>query len=377
MLEIRCSGTPSEVKQYIGGSSAVESPADAICLKIGRHHGSAARNKVLGSIAFYKNLFQTTCELDWPSVRNEASYYTETLERICPEYLDEMRGVAEGAGVDLLDILALNARTEIVFGLFVEKPQLPTKVDGCTSVALKTASGSSLLAQNWDWMAEQAPNLLVCYVSRPGTNIPDFTMVTEGGVIGKIGLNDRGVGVCLNAIRARGVDKSRLPVHLGLRRALESKSRVEAISRLKEAGIAGSAHILVADTDGATGLECTSKGVEDLEMDDKGQVVHSNHLLLEHLDVDEPPWLRDSPVRVVRMNQLLDETRSSGEDITAKKLYEMFKDQEGYPCSINRAQIGESSNMTVFNIVMELSKKRADVKFGRPTEDGESIQLVL
>lgn len=331
----------------------------------------------MGSIAFYRDLFQTTCELDWPSVRSEASLYIETLERTCPQYLDEMRGVAEGAGVDLLDILALNVRTEIVFGLFVDKPPPPTALDGCTSVAIGAGSGSSLLAQNWDWMAEQVPNLLVCYVSQPGVDVPDFAMVTEGGVIGKIGFNDRGVGVCLNAIRARGVDKSRFPVHLGLRRALESTSRAEAVARLNASGIAGSAHILVADADGATGLECTSKGIKEMEMDGKGRVVHSNHLLLEHPDVDEPPWLRDSPVRVDRMHQLLDQALSSGEDLNAQGLFETFKDQDGYPCSINRAQIGESSNTTVFNIVMELSKKRADVKFGRPTEDGESVQLAL
>ncbi|KAL2105445.1 hypothetical protein VUR80DRAFT_8370 [Thermomyces stellatus] len=330
MLEIHCSGTPFE---------------------IGRHHGSAAREKVLGSIAFYKGLFQSTCAMDWPSVRIEASKYTDTFRRIAPRYLDEMRGVADGAGVDLLDIVALNVRTEIVFGLFADKPQLPTKTDGCTSVALKTPAGSSLLGQNWDWMVEQAPNLLVCYVSQPQTDIPGFAMVTEGGVIGKIGFNDRGVGVCLNAIRARGVDKTRLPVHLGLRAALESRSRAEAVGRLKASGIAGSAHILVADTESATGLEFTN--------------------------VDEPPWLRDSPVRLTRMHQLLDCAAPPGQEITTQKLVEAFKDQEGYPCSINRMQTGESENQTVFNIVMELSKRRAEVRFGRPTDNGELLQLSL
>ena len=201
--------------------------------------------------------------------------------------------------------------------------------------------------------------------------------ITEGGVIGKIGFNERGVGVCLNAIRARGLDKSKLPVHLALRAALESESRSKAISKLKTSGIAGSAHILVADPDGATGLECTSKGIKELDMDTNGRVVHSNHLLLTHEGVDEPPWLRDSPVRITRMHQLLDVAAPSGSDITAQRLFETFKDQEGSPCAINRTQAGESNVQTLFNIVMELSKKRAAVKFGRPTDEGESVQLVL
>lgn len=287
-----------------------------------------------------------------------------------------MRGIAQGAGVDPLDILALNVRTEIVFGLFTQDPKAPIKTDGCTSVALRTAEGTPLLAQNWDWQTEQAPNLLTCHISQ-GAGVPDLVFVTEGGVIGKIGFNDRGVGVCMNAIRARGVDESKLPVHLGLRAALECKSRAEAVETLMERGIAGSAHILVADGEGATGLECTAKGIKELEMDGKGRVVHSNHLLLDHLGVEEPAWLEDSPARVDRMHELLDKKTASGGGIGVPELLDIFRDEGGYPCSINRAQTGASEIETVFNIVMELGERRAVVKCGRPTDDGEVIHLSL
>lgn len=36
-----------------------------------------------------------------------------------PHYIDEMRGVAEGAGVDFASVLALNVRTEIAFGMVI------------------------------------------------------------------------------------------------------------------------------------------------------------------------------------------------------------------------------------------------------------------
>lgn len=49
-------------------------------------------------------------------------------------------GLAEGAGKELADILALNVRTEINFGLFS---------DGCTALSW-AAQDSSFLAQNWD-----------------------------------------------------------------------------------------------------------------------------------------------------------------------------------------------------------------------------------
>jgi isopenicillin-N N-acyltransferase-like protein len=76
-------------------------------------------------------------------VCDEASKYISTLETLCPKYLDELRGVAEGANVDLLGIFALNFRTEITFGLFT----LRVKIDGCTSLAVKLANGLRFMAR--------------------------------------------------------------------------------------------------------------------------------------------------------------------------------------------------------------------------------------
>lgn len=288
-----------------------------------------------------------------------------------------MKGVAEGAGVELLDILALNVRTEIIFGLFTDQPALPVKVDGCTSLAYHTAAGTGYLAQNWDWQVDQGPNLLVLYISQPEIDVPRFSMVTEAGVLGKIGFNEAGVGVCLNSIRVRGVERAKLPTHLALRTILELKSRDEAIEKLERLGVAGSAHILVADPTGATGLECTAKGIKHLEADKDGVIVHTNHLLLHHENVVEPPWLQDSPIRCQRMRHLLGETLSANQPIDAKSLFELFKDEDGHPGASNRSQNDGSEFGTLFNIIMDLPERKAFVVFGRPTDAGERHDIVL
>lgn len=327
-------------------------------------------------MAFYEDLFKQSCNLDWPGVCKEASRYTPALETLCPRYLDEMRGVADGAGVTLVDIIALNVRTEITFGLFTDQPSTPVKMDGCTALSCKDDAGTSFLAQNWDWMREQRPNLVVCHISQPGTCMPDLSMVTEAGVIGKIGLNSKGVGVCLNAIRARGVDPSKLPVHLALRTVLESPSREAAVGSLREMGVAGSAHLLVADETGSVGLEFTINGLQELPMDDQSRVIHSNHLLLDHPGVDEPPWLPDSPFRALRLRKLAEEQFSAA-PVTVAGIFELFKDEDGYPGAINRCQVGESYFETLFNIVMDLSAKSAMVSFGRATEYSERVQFAF
>ncbi|KAF7544107.1 hypothetical protein G7Z17_g10212 [Cylindrodendrum hubeiense] len=353
MLEIQCTGTPYE---------------------IGHQHGTGAKDKVVGSLAFYRDLFRTTCDMDWTEVSQQALKYVQPLEEICPLFVEEIRGVADGAGVQFLDIVALNVRTEIMFGLFTNDPGISIKSDGCTSLACKDAVGNMVLAQNWDWQVEQAPNLFICRISQPGTDLPDIAMVTEGGVIGKIGFNSSGVGVCLNAIRARGLDSSKLPIHLALRTALESKSRSIAIERITAVGTAGSGHILISDPSGATGLECTSIGIKEIQMDVDGSIVHANHLLLNHPDVDEPSWLSDSPARVIRLSKLLKEKFSSS-PIATSSLFELFKDEEGFPEAVNRCQIGECETETLFTIIMDLALKKAIVTVGRPTEYTKRLEL--
>lgn len=51
-----------------------------------------------------------------------------------------MQGIADGAEKELLDIVAINVRTEINFGLFS---------DGCTALAWHTEK-RAWLGQNWD-----------------------------------------------------------------------------------------------------------------------------------------------------------------------------------------------------------------------------------
>jgi isopenicillin-N N-acyltransferase like protein len=179
--------------------------------------------------------------------------------------------------------------------------------------------------------------------------------------------------VCLNAIRAVGLSYTRMPVHLGLRFVLECKSTKEAIEKLEGFGMASSAHFLIADGSGdAVGLEFTSSTFAKVLVDDGGRIAHSNHLLADHIGVVEPDWLEDSPIRV---NQMLNLTEKVSSDVGWKEFSELFDDENGFPSSICRAQVGESNIATLFNIVMDLKAKKAVVRMGRPTEVEETIEI--
>jgi isopenicillin-N N-acyltransferase-like protein len=123
MLEVLCTGSPYQ---------------------IGLQHGEAAKQHISRAIKFYQKIFQTKCRMDWEEVKVFGLKYQPYLQTYWPQYIDEMRGVAEGAGVAFEDILALNVRTEIAFGAFN---------DGCTALSWR-GTDTSILAQNWDWNTE-------------------------------------------------------------------------------------------------------------------------------------------------------------------------------------------------------------------------------
>jgi isopenicillin-N N-acyltransferase-like protein len=85
-------------------------------------------------------MFERTSNKSWPQVRDTAFQFAAQIEQKWPSFSDEMKDLATGAGVEYLDIVALNVRTEIAFGQFS---------DGCTSMAWQTEK-RSFLGQNWD-----------------------------------------------------------------------------------------------------------------------------------------------------------------------------------------------------------------------------------
>lgn len=291
----------------------------------------------------------------------ETSFCSCKLSRgkaIFQQLSDAWIGIALGAEVSFESILAMNIRTEIAYGLFN---------DGCTAIS-STSGIRTILAQNWDWQSEQAENLIRLKV-RPESG-PDIDMITEAGIIGKIGMNSFGVGVCLNAIGAKGVDYAKLPVHLALRACLDSKSKEEAVDKLVRAGVASSCHILLADPTGAVGLECSYLDIVQLPMSDHGIVTHTNHFVEQHPGVEERIGLPDSPVRLARINHLLSAHNGA---LDAKTVEKMLKDEDVYPVGICRDETADSTVATLFSIVMELHKKSALLTMGRPVEGGRQF----
>jgi isopenicillin-N N-acyltransferase-like protein len=224
----------------------------------------------------------------------------------------------------------------------------------------------------YQWMPAQKQNLIITKITQ--ANKPTILQVTEAGIIGKIGFNSLGVGTLLNAIRVQGVDSTRLPVHFGLRMALESSSVEDAVQKLESYGMASSAHILLADTNTSLGLEFTKSTFAHCKPDGAKRIVHANHLLLEHPGAIDSVWLKDSLTRVDTMSE---NAGNLGSEASWEDVGGLFEDEQHLPASICRLFTKETGSETLFNIVMDLNARKAVVRLGRPTQVEETIELRL
>src|SRR6185295_4403687 len=227
----------------------------------------------------YARLF-AYCGIAWKDAQARAVPYRDEIAKVAPGLADEIRGIAEGAAVAETEILALNARTEILPPTYPSppSPDLPALLarnskEGvglqydwgeCTALAVlpeASRDGNTWLAQNWDWIGEQRESLIVLRVTDEAGR--QVVTLTEAGMLAKIGLNDRGVGVCLNILRS--VDdgkKPGLPVHVLLRHLLDCGSVDAATAAAQAITHGASSNILTADAGGrAASLELSPRGV--------------------------------------------------------------------------------------------------------------------
>lgn len=242
----------------------------------GRMHGERARGRVERSLANYARLFSFH-GMAWEDAQRRSAGYRDLIGGFDAVLLEEMEGIARGAGRPFSEILALNARTEIMPAAFLTG----TDSGECTAIAVSpgaSATGETLLAQNWDWVGSQRESMILLR-TRDGTD-PGCLTLTEAGMLAKIGLNSSGVGVCLNILRSVfDGNGAGVPVHVLLRALLKRSSVSDAIAFAAKLSFGGSSNILMADRGGeVASLEFSPQGLRVVR-EDGGTLCHTNHFV--------------------------------------------------------------------------------------------------
>lgn len=341
----------------------------------GRQYGEQAAPRVHRSIEAYAGVFAHYAQWDWSRVTTEARRFVPAVEDFGPAYLEEIRGVADGAGVDFLDVMAINVRTEVMYAAKARNAaaMLPRTLE-CTSFAAVPDDGRAVLVgQNWDWKthAFQTAVILEC---EPDDG-PRFVTAVEAGLLAKTGLNEHGVGIATNALASdRDLGEPGVPYHVLLRALLAAETPTAALASLQRSFRSSSAHYLVAHRDHlALSVEAVPGTFVDLHLaqpDDRGILLHGNHFTHPQMaDVDVSLWLMpDSVFRLQRARRWVD-----AHDPYDPRTYEaLFADHAGHPlgvcCHPDESAVAAEQDSTVLSVVMDLDALTLRIADGRPCE---------
>jgi isopenicillin-N N-acyltransferase-like protein len=330
-------------------------------------HGSQARDRVGLCVETYLRAFHLQASLDRAQVRAAARRFLPAIEQFDPALLAELQGLADGANQTLEDVIAVNARNEL---LFTVQPE-------CTAVAVlptATHSGHTLLAQNLDWKTSATATAVVLEIVQEDEGRPNIVTVTEAGTLARAGLNAAGLGLCVNFLYSSGSDARRLgwagvPTQLLRRSILNAWTFGDAVGPLYQIGRCIASNYLIAHADGeALDIEAAPEGLEHLEPSD-GLLVHSNHFLSawgRRIDAGIAV-LPDTLWRASRVRHLL-APRSGALDVA--DLMAALRDHGNYPDSICRH--GDERDPvpgrmeTSVSLVMDLTARRLWLTHGPP-----------
>ncbi|MGH6939349.1 C45 family autoproteolytic acyltransferase/hydolase [Hypericibacter sp.] len=256
---------------YVFRSTAVEPRAR------GMEFGAKHARQIQATIAAYCKLFARATDraVELEPFGREALAATKAF---APKLLEEMEGMAAGAGIDPALIGAINARTEILAALGAKNR------GECSAVVRVDRGGEGPAAvQTWDWYAELADQWLVWEIPQADGSLT--TTVTEFGVVGKIGVNSRGLGVLFTILHhERDGERIGVPVHVASRAVLDSAANINrALQLLARADVSASSSVTVISTEDdlgvAASVELYPGGPDFVFPAPDGLLVRTNHFL--------------------------------------------------------------------------------------------------
>ncbi len=281
-----------------------------------------------------------------------AAPWLAQLRAEVPDVLEELRGVAAGARVDLPDLVLLNA-----FEAFDISERIES--GGCTTIAFRGAS-AAIVGQNWDANNALAAGLDVHVHRNPRGS---FVVLASPGSLGWIGMNDRGFALCNNDLLTR-TTRAGLPSLAVRRRLLAAPDVRTAIRELRRTPAVAGRSYTMGDVVGDVAIVEVAAELDGPALRKGGPLAHTNHATLPSVIGHEDATARlqvypSSPARLARAELLVrDATTTDDAEV-------ILRDHDGVPHSICRHEAADEPTTTVASVVFDCAERRAIFRIGR------------
>jgi isopenicillin-N N-acyltransferase-like protein len=294
-----------------------------------------------------------------PRVMERIQAYVSTSEEAAPSLHEELRGMAEGSGVSVLEFFVMNAAAELYqeTGFFEES----CTVAGVTPAG--AADGHVLIAHNEDATAGWADYTYL--VRAQPTSGPAFAAFTYAGLLLHQGVNAAGIGSVGNALYAKDA-RPGVPKLLAYREILNQTTIEGAIRAATSPNRAfGNNHLIANDCGDIYDIEVTGGRWAMLDAGNR-YLAHANHLVSPSMvDLDADEDLLNSRLRMARVERLIERQWGT---IDLDRLAAIMSDHANYPGAVCKHHTPESDLEygTIGCVVIDVTTRTLRACAGNP-----------
>ncbi len=256
----------------------------------GRIHGEALKSMIQEVVERWKYFLNQQLRQNPDETIRQfvgGTNFLAAVEKWTPHLLEEVKGIAEGSGVDFDAIFGLQLMDEGVWYLSSASRDATQR---CSSLGCdRKGDRPALLGQNLDWINLFEGLAALLHIKYPRSPL-EVLAPTIPGVIGTCGLNNRSIGVCTNALwLALNNSVEGLPVNFIVRAVLEQDDLETATNWLYNIQHASGENFMIGDAERVITLECSAhKVVQYVPYEGAHSVYHTNHPLVND-DLIFPP----------------------------------------------------------------------------------------
>lgn len=268
------------------GARPVDSPvvdSRGLPTERGEQHGEALRTEIADALGRWTEAIAAHAgDPDaYIAAFVQGTDFLPAIRQWTPELLDEIAGIARGAGQPWERIYAFNLLDEEWTWASDRKAD---QAPGCTAAGFAPANGTPVLAQTMDIPSYHDGAQAVLRIERdPG---PDLLVFTYAGMIGLTGCNAAGLAVVVNNLDMLPSSRAGVPVAFAVRGVLERQALTDAVRFLREVPHATGQHYGLAAPNGLASVEAWATGVAVTEPGPR--LLHTNHPLATGETVGDP-----------------------------------------------------------------------------------------
>ena len=342
---------------------------------LGLQHGRTLKNEIASIITAWKKNTSAVLKKNADEVLDDFYNYgnfEQAIQQWTPELYDEVRGIADGSGQSFNDVLVLNLLDE--FWVYVNN----LNNHHCSGVGVPAQGNQpGFISQNMD-LESYTDGFQVMMRLQRTDDQPEQLILTHPGLIGLNGMNETGVGVCVNTIMQLKATSHGLPVAFIIRHLIQSTDKEKILDFIQTVPHASGQNYIIGIRGEVFDFEASADQVVRFNpMKANGTVYHTNHPIAND---DVKDWFQEFNPKLPEQSRptgnnsyarfkALENRIANAPEVTEMMVKNTLRSRDDQNNPVCRTNMQNGNGYTFASIIMTMADKPyIQVTSGPPDE---------